>query len=134
MKTETVKVTMWALGMTAALLGSTLRPSAALADEHRGIAESRILRYADLDLTRRADVLELYRRIDDTARRVCTGLGTVVPDDACLSDAIARTVDKIGLPALTSIYAAKTHQPEKRVMEAKQPTECSNPVRLEVQR
>jgi UrcA family protein len=121
MKTETLRASMWTLCMTAAVLGSTLRPCAALADEHRGTSDSRILRYADLDLTRRADVLELYRRIDDIARHVCTPFGSVVPDDACLGDAIARTVAKIGLPALTSIYAAKTHQPEKPVVLATRP-------------
>jgi UrcA family protein len=79
-----------------------------------GTAESRIVKYADLDLSRPADVATLYQRIEDTAKRVCTPLGNIVPDDACLGDALQRTVAKIGLPALTQFYTATLRQIERQ--------------------
>jgi UrcA family protein len=130
MKTETLIGAVRGLCMAAGALASTLLASVALADAPpgmsetpRGTSETRIVKYADLDLTRRADLLELYQRIEDTSKRVCTPLGNVVPDDACLRDALERTVAKIGLPALTSIYAAKTHQPQAPLAVAKRPSD-----------
>jgi UrcA family protein len=120
---------------TAAALASVLLANVVLADATPGVPEpplgtsdSRVVKYADLDLTRRADVLELYRRIEDTAKRVCTPLGNVVADDACLSDAVERTVAKIGLPALTSVHAARAHQPQQPATVAKRLSDgASNP-------
>jgi UrcA family protein len=130
MKIKTARGGARTLYIPAAVLVSAFLASVALADPPpgaseipRGTSESRVVKYADLDLTRRADVLQLYQRIEDTAKRVCTPLGNVVADDACLSDALERTVAKIGLPALTSIYAAKTHQPQKPVTVAKRPSD-----------
>jgi UrcA family protein len=121
MKTETTMGAARTLFVPSALLASMLVASAALADPSdapaatpRGTSETRIVKYADLDLTRPADVLKLYQRIEDTAKRVCTPLGNVVADDACLSDALQRTIGKIGLPALTQIYMARLRQTERQ--------------------
>jgi UrcA family protein len=117
MKTETTMGVTRSLFVPGALLGSMLVAGAALAGPPdatagtpRGTSETRIVKYADLDLTRPADVATLYQRIEDTAKRVCTPLGNVVADDACLSDALQRTIAKIGLPALTRVYTAKLRQ------------------------
>ena len=122
MKTKILKGAVRGLCVATGAFASILTASLALADPPSGTSETRIVKYADLDLTRHADVLELYQRIEDTSRRVCTPMGDVVPDDACLRDALERTVAKIGLPALTGIYAAKTHQPESPVTVAKRPS------------
>jgi UrcA family protein len=120
MRTKTAGVLTRSHRVVAGVFAATVLSSVALADSTsgssetpRGTSETRIVKYADLDLTRSADVYELYQRIEDTAKRVCTPLGSVVPDDACLSDALERTVAKIGLPRLTSIYVAKIQQPAK---------------------
>jgi UrcA family protein len=129
MKTKTLTRDVPGLCVAIAAFASILTASLALADPPpgmseipRGTSETRVVKYADLDLTRRADVLELYQRIEGTSKRVCTPMGDVVPDDACLRDALERTVAKIGLPALTSIYAAKTHQTESPLTVAKRLT------------
>ena len=99
MKTETTMGAARTLFVPGALLALMFVASAALADPSegpagtpRGTSETRIVKYADLDLTRAADVATLYQRIEDTAKRVCTPLGNIVADDACLSDALARTI------------------------------------------
>jgi len=125
MKTETTMGAARTLFLPGALLALMFVASAALADPSegpagtpRGTSETRIVKYADLDLTRAADVATLYQRIEDTAKRVCTPLGNIVADDACLSDALARTIAKIGLPALTQIYTARLHQMERQQNDA----------------
>ncbi|HEY4974083.1 MAG TPA: UrcA family protein, partial [Steroidobacteraceae bacterium] len=114
-------VALRTLRLPGALLASMLCASAVLAappdgagDVPRGTSETRIVTYADLDLTRPADVATLYQRIEDTAKRVCTPLGDVVADDACLGDALKRTIAKIGLPALTQMYTARMRQLERQ--------------------
>jgi UrcA family protein len=114
MKTETTLGAVRTLFAAGALLALMFVASPALADPSDapagrppGTSETRIVKYADLDLTRAADVATLYQRIEDTAKRVCTPLGNVVADDACLTDALARTIAKIGLPALTQVYTAR---------------------------
>ena len=73
-----------------------------------------VVTYADLDLTHRAGVMELYRRIEDAARAVCSSHAAAVPtrpeEDGCLLDAIARAVAEVDQPALTRYFAARLQQ------------------------
>jgi UrcA family protein len=135
MKTETTMGAARTVCVPAALLGSMLLASAALAGPSDGpagappgISETRIVKYADLDLTRPADVAKLYQRIEDTAKRVCTPLGDVVADDACLGDALQRTIAKIGLPALTQVYTARLRQIERQLSGTRLPAGAQAPI------
>jgi UrcA family protein len=135
MKTETSMRVVRSVCMAGAVLGPMLLASVALAgppdapaDTPRGTSETRIVKYADLDLTRPADVARLYQRIEDTAKRVCTPLGDVVADDACLGDALQRTIAKIGLPALTQVYMAKLRQIERQLNGTRMPADRNSPI------
>jgi UrcA family protein len=77
-----------------------------------------IVKYSDLDLTHMSGIVELYRRLVQAARLVCTAVtaetGTA-PSAVCVSDALARAVSEINEPALTSYaaaHAAPSHPPE----------------------
>jgi UrcA family protein len=91
---------------------------------HRGVAQvgtliqnhpaKLVVRYADLDLTHRAGVMELYRRIEQAARVVCNSPAAAPSarpeEDGCPMDAIARAVAEIDQPALTRYFAARLQQ------------------------
>jgi len=82
-----------------------------------------VVRYADLDLTRRAGVIELYRRIENAARVVCTSPDPTAPKpaptDACLTDAVSRAVAEINQPALNRYFAAqKEHEPARAATQS----------------
>lgn len=75
----------------------------------------RIVRFADLDLTRGAGVAELYARIKSAAGEVCQPINareveSVLRSQRCTQQAIARGVAAVNAPALTSYYLAKTRQ------------------------
>lgn len=75
-----------------------------------------VVKYADLDLRRPADVIALYRRIEGAARIVCTPPAGPTPKpspemDACLTDAMTRAVSEIDEPALTRYFTARMRQP-----------------------
>lgn len=74
----------------------------------------RIVRFADLDLTRSAGVAELYARIKSAAGEVCQPINareveSVLRSQRC-TQAIARGVAAVNAPALTSYYLARTRQ------------------------
>jgi len=133
MKTESIMRCARTICVPGALLASMLLGSVALAgppaepaDTPRGTSETRIVKYGDLDLTRPADVVKLYQRIEDTAKRVCTPLGDVVADDACLGDALQRTIAKIGLPSLTQVYTASLR--ERQLSGSRVPADANWPI------
>ena len=75
------------------------------------------VKYSDLDLIRMSGVVELYRRLEQAARQVCTTVsvetGTAL--DHCVSDALARAISEINEPPLTrcaASRAAPSHPPE----------------------
>jgi UrcA family protein len=61
-----------------------------------------VVRFADLDLNAPQDVAELYRRIENAARKVCAE--HVRDKDDCIRRAIANAVAKIDRPALTAFH------------------------------
>jgi UrcA family protein len=73
-----------------------------------------VVKYADLDLSNRAGVAELYRRIEEAARTVCAPRPPTAPVqpglDACLVDAITRAVSEINDPALTRYFTTRLQQ------------------------
>jgi UrcA family protein len=77
-----------------------------------------VVKYADLDLARRAGVIELYRRIENAARAVCTSPDPAAPKpartDACLIDAISRAVAEINQPALNRYFTEQTQHGQTR--------------------
>jgi UrcA family protein len=77
-----------------------------------------VVKYDDLDLARRAGVIELYRRIENAARVVCTSPDPAAPKpaptDACLTDAVSRAVAEINQPALNRYFAAQKGHEQAR--------------------
>jgi UrcA family protein len=81
------------------------------ASEWPGIP-SRVVNFADLDLTRSAGVAALYARIQLAARHVCE---PVVPRDlgseqrgrACAAHAVEQAVADVNAPQLTSYHQEK---------------------------
>jgi UrcA family protein len=77
-----------------------------------------VVKYSDLDLTRMSAIAELYRRLGQAARLVCTSVTAetgAVPSAVCVSDALARAVSEINEPALTryaASRAAPSHPPK----------------------
>jgi UrcA family protein len=100
---------------SCALLATLASPLSTLAASIRtlDVQPSRVVKFGDLDLNRGAGVEALYLRIKSAAREVCE------PEDAaimklmrvrfdCRQDAIARAIDEVNSPALTSYYLGKT--------------------------
>jgi UrcA family protein len=104
------------LGWMCALSVCTF-PMAVVADTPSQPPSELIVKYSDLDLTRVSGVVELYRRLEQAARQVCTAVteAAIAPSAVCVSDAISRAVSEINEPALTRYAAARgapSHQPE----------------------
>jgi UrcA family protein len=70
-----------------------------------------VVRVADLDLTRPAGVQELYHRIRYAARNVCETFDRLGRDRDCIEQAIARAVDDVGAPLLTTRHQTSTQRP-----------------------
>ncbi|TLY72799.1 MAG: UrcA family protein [Gammaproteobacteria bacterium] len=97
--------------LLATLMGSTL----AAATEMTADVRTRVVQFADLDLTRSAGVMVLYARIKSAAREVCEpinarALAASQAAHECLAESIARAVADVNAPALTGYHLAKTAQ------------------------
>ncbi len=84
----------------------------ALADE----LPQRTVSFSDLDLSHSAGAAVLYSRINGAAAQVCDqhgvrSLEAFTTARRCIDQAIARAVAEVDVPALTSLYRAKTGQP-----------------------
>ena len=101
---------------SGALLAVLASPLSALAASVATLEEppaSRVVKYGDLDLSRDAGVAALYSRISSAAREVCEPMDAVIMKMLrvrydCRQEAVARAVDDVNSPALTSYYLAKT--------------------------
>lgn len=73
------------------------------------------VQYGDLNLSNAKGAETLYGRIVAAAHVVCDrgefDLASRATARACLSNAIADAVTKIGHPELIAVYDAKTHRP-----------------------
>ena len=79
-------------------------------------AVHRIVRFADLDLTRPADVAVLYQRIRVAAREVCPSLSErdltlLAASRSCVVDAIDQAVSDIHSPTLSRYHQMKSEAP-----------------------
>jgi UrcA family protein len=100
---------------SGALLGVLLSPLSTLAASValEEAPASRVVKYGDLDLSRDAGVAALYSRIRSAAREVCEPMDAVIMKMLrvrydCRQEAVARAVDDVNSPALTSYYLTKT--------------------------
>ena len=97
--------------LLATLMGSTL----AAATEMTADVPTRVVHFADLDLTHSAGVTVLYARIKSAAREVCEpinarALAASQAARKCVAESIARVVADVNAPALTGYHLAKTGQ------------------------
>jgi UrcA family protein len=72
-------------------------------------SHSRVVKFADLDLTRSQGAVALYARIRSAAREVCLPQYNWVMEmraisEQCREQAIARAVSDVNAPALTVYY------------------------------
>jgi UrcA family protein len=78
-------------------------------------AESRTVKFADLDMSNPSSAHVLYRRIQAAAQVVCSYhfFATDTDRARCVRDATVDAVTKINLPALSAVYRAnnKTSAP-----------------------
>jgi UrcA family protein len=105
-----VKLKVSVLGAMVAVLASPLGAFAASSSLED--PAFRVVRFADLDLSRNSGVAALYSRIKSAAREVCQPLDSLSvkllrAQYDCLQDAVARAVVEVNSPALTDFYAAK---------------------------
>jgi len=81
-----------------------------------GGAAHRTVRFADLDLTRPADVAQLYQRIRVAAREVCQPLSErdltlLAASRSCVLGAIDRAVGEVNSQTLSRYHQSKTEAP-----------------------
>jgi UrcA family protein len=77
-------------------------------------ARSETVQYADLNLSNPQGAAALYRRIVAAARNVCDRGGFDLASQqairACIDEAVADAVTKVGHPELVGVYNAKSHR------------------------
>jgi len=85
---------------------------AATVEPHYEVSQ-RIVRFADLDITRSAGAATLYARITTAARAVCEPslgsqeLGLSSQTRQCQEQAIERAITDVNAPALTSYHVTR---------------------------
>jgi UrcA family protein len=86
-------------------------------------AESRTVKFADLDMSSPSSAHVLYRRIRAAAQVVCSYhfFATDTGKARCVRDATADAVTKINQPALSAVYSAhdKTSTPTGLVSKSR---------------
>jgi UrcA family protein len=86
-------------------------------------AESRTVKFADLDVSKPSDAHVLYRRIRAAAQVVCSHHFFLTDTDKvrCVRDATADAVRRIDEPALSAVYNAnyKTSVPSGLVLQSR---------------
>jgi UrcA family protein len=74
------------------------------------ISLSRRVSYADLDLTLHTDVMELEKRIDDTAKEACGQLAELFPGDPATQDCVRDAVASARAQKDAAVAAASTQR------------------------
>ena len=76
-------------------------------------AETRTVKFADLDMSNPSSAHVLYRRIRAAAQVVCSTYFFATDTDKarCVRDATADAVTKIDQPALSAVYSANNRTP-----------------------
>ena len=106
-----------------ALLGSSFFVDAAVAAAPSGEPPQQTVRFADLNLEQAAAVATLYQRVNSAARTVCEsmdgpGVAAYERFRSCVAQSTARAVEKVGNPALTAYYNARSGHTVARVASA----------------
>ena len=84
---------------------------------------SRVVQFADLDLSHTQGAAALYQRLKRAAETVCgpfdlRDLGQRVRFESCVSSAISAAVAKVDRPALTAYYKAHTSSHNSTIQTA----------------
>ena len=86
-------------------------------------AESRTVKFGDLDISKPSDAHALYRRIRAAAQVVCSSYFFATDTDKarCVRDATEDAVTKINQPGLSAVYKAnnKTSVPSGLVSQSR---------------
>jgi UrcA family protein len=95
----------------AACLGVGLTCLATLADAAVEPPPTRVVRYADLDISREPGARVLYRRIQAAARQVCEGnvmsnVHLLGKEKACFNHAVDEAVQRVNSAALAQVYGS----------------------------
>jgi UrcA family protein len=98
----------------------------ALAASPNDARPQRVVEFSDLNVRGTPGIKILYQRIEAAAHDVCDSTGEkelaqVVRWHLCLDQAIARAVNDLSIPALTSYHMAKTGRSVTGTTVAKQP-------------
>jgi len=97
--------------MVTALVGA-LAASASVYAAHNN-SESKVVSFADLEISTPAGATELYGRIDAAAASVCSyfWFRSSAAEARCIHDAIANAVADVNEPALIAVYNLKNRKP-----------------------
>jgi UrcA family protein len=93
-----------------AIAGTLLAAPAAGAAELKSTSDGYLVRYSPGELTNRTDAANVYRKLRYAAREVCESgaigrsLGERVQTERCTEKLLARLVQQIDQPMLTSLY------------------------------
>jgi UrcA family protein len=105
------------MGIRSIVLGSTIVLSAAMGIAHAASSvdfASMNVSYRDLNLSRDADVIKLYTRLQRASAKVCRPVPSGDPDfDAyqnCADAALDRAVRLVNSPALQMLHTAMKSQ------------------------
>jgi UrcA family protein len=93
--------------------------ASSIANAHMPPAPTRVVEYADLNVTQQPGAEALYRRIENAARSVCRvdatePLAYVAQMRTCEEDAVAHAVADADLPMLTGLYAERADRQTAR--------------------
>ena len=102
-KTKTAIVSALGAALLSLSIGAAERPQ----------VPQRVVKFADLDLTRGAGVAALYARIQAAAAEVCEpviarDLASASYARTCTAAAIGRAIADVNVPQLTSYHMAKS--------------------------
>lgn len=110
------------LMVTAALCGIALSCVAAAGDPFSE-PRTKVINYADLNLSSEAGAATMYGRLRAAARNVCKPLDSGVFKKewrACFDQTIARAIVQVDEPVLTAYHNARTDKSDTRLVIAKQ--------------
>jgi UrcA family protein len=101
--------------LNASLTAIALSANVAQADVRTGIAPSVSVVYSQKDLTSTHGVQTLYARLKNAARQVCPDLDVrdlarAAPARLCYESALARAVEGVRKPELTTLHLQSGHR------------------------
>jgi UrcA family protein len=93
------------------LAGESLAGESSAGESPQVIVRQKVVRYADLDLSKQSDAAELYARLRRASNRVCghednRNLAMQRAHESCSSEALADAVERVNASALTALHAA----------------------------